>query len=249
MHQPIGAAQVKWHVVRQVRFPIWCWWARLIYPPTSEQIIAYGTAVTEANGSFSVTFTAKPDLSISPEDEPIFSYRVHADVTDTTGETRSGARVVRAGYTALIATVSADAWQTRNEPAELIVTTQSIDGEAEPAAGTVRVYTLNQPEKVIRANLVSTGSQPDPSNPDTWELAELVVEQSFQTDAQGLAALALDLEAGIYRALLETQDRFGQAVAAQHTIHVVDPRASDFGVHLANHFAAPKWSLEPGESK
>lgn len=243
----IGGAQVTWRVVRQVRYPIWCWWARWSYPPAEAQAIAHGTAITETDGSFSILFTAKPDLSILEEDEPIFEYSVHADVTDTTGETRSDERIVRAGYTALQATVSANAWQTPDEPVELTVTTQSIDGQAEPAEGLIQVYTLKQPDKVIRAKLGATGPQPDASDMDTWELADLISEHPFQTDAQGQATLPVVLEAGVYRAMLQTQDRFGKPVAAQHTIHVVDPDARHFGVRVANHFAAPRWSLEPGE--
>jgi len=244
----IGGAEVDWSVVRQVRFPFWCWWARWRYPSFgTEQIIAYGSAVTEVDGSFSIIFTAKPDLAILPEDEPVFSYRIHADVTDTTGETRSDTHIVRAGYTALEAAIYAGAWQTPYEGVELVVTTQSINGQPEPAAGTVSVYTLKQPEKVIRAALVSTGSQPDSSDPDTWELEDLIGEHSIQTDDQGLALLSLTLEAGVYRAVLNTQDRFGTPVTALHTIHVVDPQADHFTVRVPNHFAAPKWSLEPGE--
>ncbi|UCD53260.1 MAG: hypothetical protein JSW27_11560 [Phycisphaerales bacterium] len=244
----IGGAKVGWRVVREVRFPIWCWWARWIYPVFGvEQIIAHGSTTTEADGSFSITFTAKPDLSVLPEDEPIFSYRIHADVTDTTGETRSDEHVVRAGYTALQASIYANAWQIADEPVELTVTTQSLDGQPEPAGGTVRVYTLAQPEKVIRPSLISTRSQPDASDPDTWELADLVGEHSFSTDAQGVAVLSLALEAGIYRAVLETQDRFGKPVAALRTIHVVDPQADRFDVRVPDHLAAPRWSVEPGE--
>jgi len=244
----IGGAQVQWHVVRQVRFPFWCWWARWIYPSANEQAIAHGSTVTETNGSFSITFTAKPDLSILEEDEPIFEYRIHADVTDTTGETRSDEHIVRAGYTALAATIYADAWQAIDKPVDLIITTQSIDGQPEPAEGTVQIYTLKQPDKVIRSRMGSTSSQPDPSNPETWEPADLVGEYSFQTDADGQATLSVALEAGIYRSLLQTQDRFGKSVAAQHTIHVVDPQAEHFNVRVANYFAAPAWSVEPGES-
>jgi hypothetical protein len=131
---------------------------------------------------------------------------------------------------------------------ELTVTTQSLDGAPEPAAGTVRIYTLTQPDKVIRPRLVSTTSKPDASDPDTWELADLVGEHSFTTDAQGLAVLSSALEAGIYRAVLETQDRFGKPVTALHTIRVVDLRAAHLNVHVANHFAAQNWSVEPGES-
>jgi uncharacterized protein YfaS (alpha-2-macroglobulin family) len=244
----IGGAQVQWRVVRQIRFPFWCWWARWIYPSATEQAIAHGSTTTETNGSFSITFTAKPDLSILEEDEPIFMFRVHADVTDTTGETRSDEHVVLAGYTALTATIYADTWHTIDNPVDLIITTESIDGEPEPAEGTVQIYTLKQPDRVIRSSMGSTGQEPDPSNPETWEPADLVSEHSFQTDTNGQATLSVALEAGIYRALLQTQDRFGKSVAAQHTIHVVDPQAEHFNVRLANHFAAPAWSIEPGET-
>ncbi len=245
----IGGAEVEWSVVRQVRFPIWCWWARWMYPSFgTEQIISHGSATTEADGSFSITFTASPDLSILPEDEPVFSYRIRADVTDTTGETRWDEYVVRAGYTALEAAIGAEAWQTPYKLVELTVTTQSLDGRPEPAVGTIKVYTLTQPENVTRPSFGSTGSQPDASDPDTWELADLVDEHSFATDAQGLAVVSPELETGIYRAVLDTQDRFGTAVTALHTIHVVDPRASHFNVLVPNHFAARKWSVEPGES-
>jgi len=244
----IGGAQVQWSVVRQVRFPFWCWWARWIYPSATEQAIAHGTTTTETNGSFSITFTAKPDLSILEEDEPIFMYRVHADVTDTTGETRSDEHIVLVGYTALTATISTDSWQTIDKPVDLIITTQSVDGEPEPAEGTVQIYSLKQPDNVIRPSLGSTGQEPDPSNPETWELADLVGEYSFQTDADGQVMLSVALDVGIYRAMLQTQDRFGKPVAAQQTIHVVDPQSEHFNVRVANHFAAPAWSVEPGET-
>ena len=244
----IGDATVSWRVTRRVRFPFWCWWARWIYILGDEQAIAYGSTVTEADGSFSILFTAKPDLSVSEEDEPIFEYEVHADVTDTTGETRSDERIVRAGYTALQAAILASTWQTPQEPVELTVTTQSIDNQPEPAEGTIKVYTLKQPDKVARDSLQSYGLQTDPANPDTWEMEDLVGEYPFQTDSQGRTTIPVALEAGIYRAMLQTQDRFGKAVTARQTIHVVDPQADNFGVRLANHFDAPKWSVEPGES-
>ncbi len=244
----IGGAQVEWRVVRQVRFPRWCWWAWR-YPVFGQaQAIAHGEAITESDGSFSVTFTAKPDLSILEEDEPIFEFQVHADVTDTTGETRSADRFVRAGYTALQATVEADAWQTPDEPVELFVRTQTIDGQGESAQGTIQIYALTQPDKVIRPSLISTGPEPDASDPETWELAELVSEKQFTTDTQGQATVPVVLGAGIYRVMLQTQDRFAKPVAARHTVRVVDPQASHFSARIANHFAAPRWSLEPGET-
>ncbi|MHC4521840.1 MAG: alpha-2-macroglobulin family protein, partial [Planctomycetota bacterium] len=67
------------------------------------------------------------------------------------------------------------------------------------------------------------------------------------TDGQGEAAIPVALDAGVYRVMLQTQDRFGEPVTAQRTIHVVDPEAGHLDVPIANHLAAPRWSLEPGE--
>jgi 5-hydroxyisourate hydrolase-like protein (transthyretin family) len=248
----IGGAKVGWSVVRQVRFPPWCWWGYRAASSSQAQAIAHGEAVTASDGSFEVRFIAKPDLSVAEEDEPVFEFQVHADVTDTTGETRSADRTVRAGCTALQATLSAGDWQTPDKPVELAVTTQTLDGQGEPAEGTLRVYALKQPDKVIRATLQSYSYAnqvaPDASNPETWELAELVSEQTFKTDAQGRVTMPVSLGTGIYRAMLTTQDRFGKPVTAQCTVQVVDPQATHLAVRVANHLAAPSWSVEPGES-
>jgi hypothetical protein len=254
----IGGAKVEWRVVRQVRFPPWCWWWRWI-APASSQAIAHGEAVTASDGSFDVRFTAKPDLSVPETDEPIFEFQVHADVTDTTGETRSADRTVRAGYTALQAAIGVDAWQTPDQPVVLTVTTQTFDGQGEPAQGAVEIYALRQPDKVTRARLSSSSPSwrglaangeplPDDSNPDTWEAADLVATEQVSTDARGQALLPVALPAGIYRAVLTTQDRFGKPVAARCTITVVDPQATHFAVRIPNYLAAPSWSVEPGET-
>jgi uncharacterized protein YfaS (alpha-2-macroglobulin family) len=241
----IGGAKVSWHVVRQVRFPPWCWWRRWNVP--AAQAIAHGEVLTQADGSFEARFDAKPDLSVPETDEPVFVFQVHADVTDTTGETRSADRSVRASYTALQATVSADPWQTPDTPVPLVVQTESLDNVPESAQGTVRVYALKQPDKVIRA-AIPASNEPDASDPDTWETAELLSEQTFETDALGQTTIPVSLGAGIYRAVLATQDRFGKPVAAQYTIQVVDPQATHFGVRIANHLASPSWSVQPGET-
>ncbi len=254
----IGSGQVEWRVVRQVRFPPWFWWWRWSYPTSQSQAIAHGSATTAADGSFSVQFTAKPDLTVQEADEPVFEFVVYADVTDMTGETRSDQRTVRAGYTALEASILTDAWQTPDRPVQLIVQTQSLDGAGEPASGTVRIHALQQPDRVIRPELPSSGyygipsttspSKPDASDPRTWEPTTLVSEQTFKTDDTGQVTIPIALKAGIYRATVATQDRFGKAVTAQQTIQVVDPGANRFGLRIANYLAAPAWSVEPGES-
>jgi len=246
----IGGAKVQWRVERGVQMPSWCWW----WQPQPSKAIAHGTAVSEPDGTFKITFTAAPDRAVPVKNEPIFSYTIHADVTDTTGETRSESRDVRAGYTALAAVLSTAEWLTPENPVELFISTHTLDGVAQSAQGKISIHALAQPAAVVRAPLQRERSwwwgagepQPDPTNPNSWALGEKVVEQPFETDANGSAKLTPLLRAGIYRVSLETTDRFGKRVTARETIEVVDPRVPHYGVKVPNFFGAPAWFTEVG---
>jgi uncharacterized protein YfaS (alpha-2-macroglobulin family) len=250
----IGGAKVMWRVERSVRLPPWCWW----WQPPATQAIAHGSTVTEPDGSFRLEFTASPDRSIPEKNEPIFAYRVSVDVTDTTGETRSDERRIHAGYTALQATLSAGEWQTPEKPVELTVTTQSLDGDAQAAAGTLTVHALQQPAAVARTPLrrprfwwnaaLSDDPPTDPSNPDSWPLGAVVATRGVTTDVTGATKIGVPLPAGIYRVSLQTKDRFDRPVTARQTVTVIDPHDTRAGIKLAQHLAASAWSVEPGST-
>ncbi|MEO6006049.1 MAG: alpha-2-macroglobulin family protein [Opitutus sp.] len=248
----IGGAKVKWRVERGVQLPSWCWW----WQPPAVKAIAHGSAITEPDGTFKIQFAAEPDRAVPVRNEPVFVFNLNADVTDTSGETRSDQRAVRAGYTALQATLQADEWQTPDKPVVFSIGTVSLDGDPQAATGMIKVYALKQPAKVERAAitdarpwrpLATTEPLPDPANPETWEVGDVVAQTEFRTDGTGTTKTVTPLAAGIYRAVVETKDRFGHAVTARTTVLVVDPQAPRYGVKLANHFVAPKWSIEPGK--
>lgn len=259
----INDARVRWRVVREVQYPQWwywrCWW--MPPQPGGNQEIAHGQATTSADGTFDIQFTARPDLSAPEESEPTFQYTVYADVVDTTGETRSADRSIQIGYTALAATLTADQWQTNDEPVAITVRTTTLDGEGQAAKGTLKIFALQQPEKVQRASLsgrnypvyrgrdfsLSDAPEPDAADPNSWPLAEAVFESEFETDASGQVTVPAKLAAGIYRAQLDCQDRFGKSVTALLPIQVLDPDAEKLNLKIPNLVAAPKWSLEPGE--
>jgi hypothetical protein len=262
----IGEAKVSYHVVREIRYPIWWgyyfWWRQ---PNSNSQEIAHGTALTTADGSFTIEFTAKPDLTVAEKDEPTFHFEVSADVTDTTGETRSASRGVAVGYTALQASLTIGDWQTDDKPVEIAITTQSLDGEGQKAEGTVRIYKLRQPKQVQRPSLVNENPvmpymlrrgidgaampapKPDPANINSWPLGDLAEQQGFTTDAAGKAILKFKLPAGPYRAVLDTQDRFGKKVTAKAPLQVLKPAAKQFPIKVPDFVGAPKWSIEPNE--
>ncbi len=264
---PIGGAQVQYRVVREVRFPPWWYWRCWWMPPGQDtsQEIAHGQATTGPDGRFEIAFTARPDESVSKDSEPTFQFTVYADVTDQTGETRSDQRTINLGYAALKSAITADDWQTADEPVVINVRTTTLDGEGQAATGTLKVYALKQPDRVHRGDLEgrprfprpvdrSTGGQaggepaePDPANPASWELAEVVAEKDIETDAGGNATAKVDLAAGIYRAILNVQDAYGKTVTAMLQITVLDPDAGELPIRIPNLFVVRADTLEPGE--
>ncbi|MFM2171144.1 MAG: hypothetical protein RI957_1373 [Verrucomicrobiota bacterium] len=262
---PIDGAKVKWSVTRRAQWPEWsrwCWWFN---PSLSGQKqIAHGTAVTNTKGEVEVTFLAQPDLSVDPKQEPVFVYEVSVDVTDSTGEARSDSRSVRAGYVDVSAKMSADAWLDTAVPVKIAVSTSSIDGEPQACKGTIAVHRLKQPEKVVRKKLgddsiprgfshrgvlppVVPSDEKDPSDPNSWELDELVQKIEFSTNEKGVTESECKLAAGEYRAVLETTDRAGKKVTALLPLRVLDPKAQRFPVKVAHHFGVKSWSVEPGD--
>jgi hypothetical protein len=254
----IGGAPVRYRVVREVRYPAWWYWTFWWRPQGNEsQEIAHGTTQTANDGSFPIEFVAKPDATVPEKDEPIFRYTISADVTDTNGETRSAQTTVAVAYTALTASLQATDWQTTNQPVKIGVRTQTHDEVGQAAKGKLTIYKLQQPAKVERPRLddgyrryaAANGKEPkpDPANPNSWPLGDVAAEQAVATDEKGTAEVAVKLDTGIYRAILETKDRFGKAVTARLPLQVLQPDAKKLNLKIAHLLAAPTWSVEPGK--
>ncbi|MCX7824382.1 MAG: MG2 domain-containing protein [Verrucomicrobiae bacterium] len=257
----VDGAKVRWRVVREVRWPYWWhWWDwRGGRGRGSEsQEIAHGTAATATDGTFKVEFTAKPDPQVEEKSEASFCFRVYADVTDTAGETRSADRGVNVGFTALLARVEVDEWQTDAKPVELRIRTATLDDEPQAAKGIVKIYRLSEPKRVQRPPLASrryyyspeadgADEEKDQSDPNNWPLGEVVAELKWSADAEGKAAVSTNLGLGVYRAMLETQDRFGKKVTARAQITVLRPGAERLAIKLPHLVSAPKWQVEPGD--
>jgi hypothetical protein len=254
----VDGALVKYRVVREVRWPYWWGWYSWRAPRVQQgsQEITHGTARTGTDGAFKIEFTAKPDPSVSEKDEASFSFSIHADVTDTTGETRSAQRGVNVGFTALQATLGADEWLTEDKPVAVNVRTTTLDSAPQAAEGVMKIHRLKEPAQVQRASLGGgynrwggqlAGPKPDLSNPNQWELADVAAEKGFTTDSEGNAKLEFKLGPGVYRAMLETQDRFGKKVTARLPLQVLKPDDTKLAIKIPRLLAAPKWSLEPGE--
>ena len=270
----VADAKVRWRVERTARWPLWCRW---LFPGLpfdgGAQRIARGTATTDADGRFTVAFPLKPDRGVPRESLPVFSFRVIADVTDSSGETRSDERLVNAGYTDVDATLAADTWQAvgaDGTPATVAITlaTTTLDGRPRQAVGTLTVSRLVQPAEVVRTDFFPTpppGRRPmrgrraaavppqpapvDASNPETWAAGETVFTQRLTTDAaSGTIVATAGLPAGIYRAVFEIPAAGDvPAVKPQQLIEVIDPAADRYGVKRAFALVPRQRSVAAGE--
>jgi uncharacterized protein YfaS (alpha-2-macroglobulin family) len=257
---PVDGAKVSWRVWRATRWPRWCSWF-LSFLPNAE--IAVGTASTGADGKFTIEFPARPDLKADPKNEPVFHYTVTAEVTDGTGETRTAARTVRVGFTALAVNVSAGEWQTAGAPVEIKISAATLDGVPQAAGGTVSFHPLKQPATVPQPRLTRTPGggyymehnpqpQPEPDDIRGWpEETAAVATLPFTTAdgaAGGAATVSASLPAGLYRAIVSARDRFGTPVTARHEIRVLAPGASRYENKEVFRLSAPEWEARPGET-
>jgi hypothetical protein len=248
----IDGAKVKWSVTRSALWPEWCRWCWWYVPRDSgAKQIAHGELVSKPDGTFDIEFVAEPDRDVAPGEEPVFSYQVNVDVTDSTGETRSATRAVKAGYVGVKASLIAEVWQEVAKPVKLTITTATIDDLPVAAKGTVIVHRLVQPASVLRPRLTMPWSgrdeRKDPANPNTWKLGEVVQKNDFATDKDGKASAEVKLSAGEYRALLETTDAAGKKVTALLPLRVLDPAAATFPVRIPHHFSMKSTKVLPGE--
>jgi len=261
---PIDGARATYRVFREVRLPPWWFWFRPAGKDGSAQEISHGIVDTDEKGEFIIRFKAKPDLTIPKSAQPIFTYRIQVDVTDTTGETRSATNRIQLGYTALTATLTCAHWQETDKPVSLTVNTTTLNGKKVRASGSVEIFALTGPDKPVPADLIGevlirerqalekseeTGYA-ETSDWKKWPAGQRVAQQEFNTDEaeDTHCVLEFPLQAGAYRAILKTQDTYGNPVESRRYILVLDPSAGRFSSMIPSHFAVRNRRVDVGET-
>ncbi len=227
----ITDAKVVYRVHRKVAYPRWCFWYNPSFNSESQEI-THGESVTNDKGEFEITFKAIPDQSADKTNLPVFKYEVTANVTDLNGETRSATTTVHVGYHALTANMSiANLIDKTKKNNAIGIDTRNLNGEFVPAKGTVKIYKLNAPERVLRTRLWSAPDYQEFSqeafhklfpndaynnehNPNNWKKGALVFMSSFNTETTKKLNLGKikKWESGAYIIILESKDKFGQLV-------------------------------------
>ena len=261
----IDNCQVKYRVVRQVRFPWIPFWYFRYNPYQKPDIeIANGTTTTDEKGAFEIRFDAIPDPSIPADKKPEFTYKIYADVTDITGETQSTETRVTVGYVALSIELPLADKINQQEATPLTIKSQNLAGEFEPATGKIIIEALEVPKQVYKKRYwqkpdIYLLSQKEFTNkfPDLayqneeeqqhWEVAKKVEEIAFNTTQKKLLSLP-KLKAGMYRLTLTSEDKFGTPVELIKYFEVYDTNAKKLASNTPDWLLHPEQSFEPGET-
>jgi TonB-dependent SusC/RagA subfamily outer membrane receptor len=143
-------ALVKYKVTRKSRF-LYPWlWYRGVRPASGETTITFGEARTDAQGKFNIKFNAKPDATVDKKSLPVFDYEIEADVTDNSGETRTGKLTVSAGYHSLNIQLNVKTIEDADSLRNLFVSTTNIGGDKQPASVRVNVIPLKASTELLR---------------------------------------------------------------------------------------------------
>jgi hypothetical protein len=239
----VDGAQVRYRVVREVRFPWLPWWYwRGGFPPfQGEQMeIANGLTTTAEDGSFSVTFTAVPDRSVSKDRKPEFIFTVYADVTDISGETRSSEKSIHLAYLGLKVDVLVSEQINRSGKVVVPIRTENLDGQPMPAKGTVQVFELKNPDRifinrywdkphrqVIREEAFRSYfphfAYGDEDESHNWPQQKMVFSGDFDTGRADSLLLNMDgWSIGHYALILKTEDDKGNAVEVKKIFALYD---------------------------
>ncbi|MBP7866895.1 MAG: hypothetical protein KA419_13210 [Acidobacteria bacterium] len=225
--------------------------------------IARGEAKTDGSGSFRVLFRAVPDHRLQRKRLKFFLYRIIAEVTAGSGETRDGECRVRVERVGVAAAVAVDALQETGKPVRITVSLRDAGAEPVRAAGTLRVSLLRAPARPVPAELTDLPESFEPefigeerTAPDTLETADwtrwpsgpAVVSRRFSTGTDGVHAAAVALPPGVYRAEVRLKDAFDGPVTSRATFVVIDPAAARCAIPTPFLVAAGPLRVEAGQT-
>jgi alpha-2-macroglobulin len=267
---PVTAGAVHWSVKRTPVYPMWHSWGRRGAGDT-EQVIAGGNAVLDAQGAFEFSFTPSADERLSRRGGVSYRYQVDATVTDEGGESRSAARGFRLGFVSVEAQLASELGFVRAGSASRIDASRAdLDGAPRAGSATWTLHTLQMPsqtltpgeapaalpdDEAVRRELRTPGDsrQPRwagvPALVDTlrhWPVAAQQSRGSVTHGSDGRAAIELPaLAAGGYRLRYRTLDNAGAEFTTQRDFLVAEEGAA---LPLAAALIVDRASLAVGDT-
>ncbi len=263
---PLTDAKVSWRVERTYYFPYY-FWGYYSMPPSKSAVVAKGVSTTDPTGIYEIEFKALPDRSVPEKGKPVFSYRIFADVTDISGETRSTSSTVSVGYLALSVSENIPNEINTLKELEFEIATANLNGEFEPAKGTVKISKLQEPERLLRSRLwgkpdkfmISKEEYIKDFKSDIYDsedditlrkIEKQVFSAQFDTSKEKkiiikTADLWLD---GKYLVEIETKDKYGEKIEYKKYFSAFKPEAGVMSEKIFSRFSLVNQTVEPGNS-
>ncbi|RYZ23560.1 MAG: alpha-2-macroglobulin [Chitinophagaceae bacterium] len=259
---PVGNARVRYRVTRRQQIPWWWWYDG--GNRRNEAEIAHGEVVTGADGSFTIPFTAAPDLSIAPESGPTWTFEVSADVTDINGETRSGKTALNIGYNALQLQIPSTARVHIDSFTRIPASLTNTNGQPLKLPVMATLTRLKTNDRLLRPRLWERPDQfvidstdfvrlfpndPYGAEADIQQWPALEVAASF-TDTVATGGLVLPaatrLVPGFYEIMLSVRDRAGKEVRVKRRIELYQTGRSNRPEYLSAESSLA--AAEPGQT-
>lgn len=230
----VSNAQVKYTITREKFY-------RLNY--TEDSSIVIGNTDTDQNGNFVIEFIAIADSKSSPENKPIYNYRVDAEITDNSGETRSSTQLIKVGYHSLQANILMNKnLLSDNTENELYVNIKTLNNHPVSYTGKVSVYKMSYPDRVLRKrpwNIPDIQEIPEDlfkdlfpndsyKNQDYDQYNETIPVKSYEVDTAESDQIALgdisDWQGGKYIAVFHTKDEHSYDIVAKQHFTIINPK-------------------------
>ena len=216
----LEGATVKYNIVREASFPWWRWWW---YSPSSpSQQIASGEVTTDADGKFLIQFTALPDLE-SQRYNPLYRYKITADVTDITGETHSANTTILVSKNSLMIDSDLPEHLFASDKNAFAVKATNLAGEPQKALLHYEITALQTPAEYLiecpnHDYYLSDSTAMKKALPyldfqnqrhiEDWEVLKTIASGNFEADGKQLFSIPNmeNLTEGSYKITFTTRD-------------------------------------------
>lgn len=264
----IDGATVKYRVERSRR-QIYTWMMRRWWNPPAPMEIAHGETVTDAAGKFNIAFEAIPDLKADRKLDPVFDYTIHADVTDSNGETRSARTTVSASYKSYILKVDLPAKIAADSLKTLSVRTENLVGafattqvnlkiiRIVPEKRLIRQRYWQRPDLFVMSKEAFIASFPNDeydqeTEMESWPESGVLMQKRVDlTDGKPVTVREFRFEPGFYKITFQASNAAGEEVTEVRYIELADPKSQKLLLpqYLAVQSSSVIEPVEKGELK
>jgi len=263
----IDHAQVKYRVVRKVRYPKWRYFWYPVYMSSPEVEILNGINSTNENGEFEITFKAIPDFSVDATHKPFFNFEIIADVTDINGETQSSTKIISVGYTALLVDLDIENEVEKSTFNSFTIKTINLNGQPKNAIGDIKISKIKNNDRLLayrmwdapdlfiyeKENFINDFPHAPFKYEDDFQKREIeqpIKTINFNTESDSLITLENtgNWESGMYKVSVGTRDIYGNKIEHEQIFTLFSEKEKNPPVNEIGWFKLLKSKAEPGDT-